>query len=205
MRTRTRAVISALAAAAALMLATSAASAGRLELTNAERGFRFVWTPITFEAAGTSVRCNLTLEGSFTRRTTTKTISAFLGLVTRAPLNTCTGGTMTTTRWPWFLVYRGFGGALPNISSLTLDINNGEFSVQPEGLPGCNFSTETGEPMRGIATISSGELTQIRADETATIGTGGGFLCEFGTRGRFIGTGTASVLGETAKTRIRLI
>jgi hypothetical protein len=206
MRTRSKLILAAISAIALLGMAVSAASASRLEVVNSERGFRIVWSPLTFEAAEATVRCNVTLEGSFTRRTTTKTLNATIGTVTRAPVNTCTGGTASSSGLPWTTTYGGFGGTLPAITSVTLRLTNARFTVQPEGLPACNATTETEEPARGIATVNAaGEITAFRADETATIGTEGGFLCFFAGRGRFIGPGTPSVLGETAKTRLRLI
>jgi hypothetical protein len=205
MRTRSKLILAAISAIAVLGMAVSA-SANRLEVVNSERGFRIAWTPLTFEAGGATVRCNVTLEGSFTRRTTTKTLGATIGSVTRAPVNTCVGGTASSSGLPWTTAYGGFGGTLPTISTVTLRLTNARFTVDPTELPACNATTEAGEPARGIAAVNaSGEITELRADETATIGTEGGFLCEFGTRGRFIGTGTASVLGESAKTRLRLI
>jgi hypothetical protein len=193
-------------AIASCAMATSVASANRLEFTNSERGFRLSWMPMTFEVAESTIRCNVTLEGSFTRRTTTKTLNAAIGKVTRAPINSCTGGTLSSSGLPWNVAYGGFGGTLPSITSITKRITNARITIQPSGLPACNMISELEEPLRAIETLNAaGEITSSRADETATIGTEGGFLCFFAGRGRFIGTGTASVLGETAKTRLRLI
>jgi hypothetical protein len=206
MRTRSKLILAAISAIALLGMAVSAASASRLEVVNSERGFRIVWSPLTFEAAEATVRCNVTLEGSFTRRTTTKTLNAAIGKVTRAPINSCTGGTLSSSGLPWNVAYGGFGGTLPSITSITKRITNARITIQPSGLPACNMISELEEPLRAIETLNAaGEITSSRADETATIGTEGGFLCFFAGRGRFIGTGTASVLGETAKTRLRLI
>ena len=205
MRTRSTLLLALVTAIALLAIATSVAAANRLDFTNRERGFRVVWTPLSFEVAAWTIRCNFTLEGSLATRTFAKRIGTHIGVVTSAPISTCSGGTFSTRGLPWSLQYGGFAGTLPTIRSITENLINARFIFQPSGLPSCEWNTEAREPSRAIETVSAGAITQARSDETATIGTSGGFLCEFGSRGRFIGTGTTTVLGGTEETSVGLI
>jgi len=88
-----------------LALAVSGTSARNLSVT--EQSLRVVWTPIEFVAGGRSARCNLTLEGSFHYRTIVKREGALSGFITRAILNTSSGGSATvlTNTLPWHLTY----------------------------------------------------------------------------------------------------
>jgi hypothetical protein len=204
----TRWVIALIAATMLLGVAATTAAAGRFQIDNAERGFRIVWTPLSFEAAGATVRCNMTLEGSFVSRSFVKRIATIIGKITSAAINTCAGGveTFLTERLPQNISYSGFSGTLPTITGLVMRVFP-QMTIDPEGaLPRCLMSPEETEPWIVIGNIGgTGELNTIRSEENSAIGTAGGFLCVFGTRGKFIGTGTASVLGGVTKTLVRLI
>lgn len=209
MRTRSKLFLVAIATTALLGLAVGTASANRLEVTNAERGFRLAWNELHFAAGGNTVTCRVTLEGSFTRRTTVKRDNEVIGKVTRAALTTpCTGGSATvlTATLPWEVQYDSFTGTLPNIESVILDLNRASFQIQIQGIEPCLAVTETNEPGRGIGAVNaSGELTTLRADPNARIGTRGGFLCSFAGKGSFEGTANATVLGETKHNVLKLI
>jgi len=182
------------AAAGLLALAVGSSSARSLSVN--EQSDRIVWTPIEFIAGANSVRCNLTLEGSFHYRVSAKTVGSLSGFITRAIVNTCTGGSVTVLvpTFPWHTVYRGFTGTLPNITGVRLDLVGFAFSVRPTGLVACLARSTTENPGRGIVNISRGTATSIRSDETATIPLNG-FLCEFAGEGSFSGTATITKLG----------
>jgi hypothetical protein len=124
MRTSVRLELAALLAAVLLSGAVSDASARALSLS--EASFRTTWGSLEF-AAGVTVRCRVTLEGSYHIRTMTKVVALLIGAVTRATVgHPCTGGEA------WFdngteteplgtapnrpishLQYGGFSGTLP--------------------------------------------------------------------------------------------
>jgi hypothetical protein len=151
----------------------------------------------------------LTLEGSFTARSILKRRGLTIGRVTRGEMNACSGGIMRLNAGllPASTTYEGFAGALPAITDVMVAFVGLFMEVDPEGaFPNCNFVTNAEEPLQGIASVNArGEITGMRAEESSTIGTAGSFLCDFGTRGRFIGRASATVLGETGHTVVRLI
>lgn len=209
MRTRSKLLVAVVTATAFLGLAVGSASANRLEVTNAERGFRFAWNEWHFSVSGETITCRLTLEGSFTTRTTVKRDNEVIGKITRAALSSpCTGGSVSvlTATLPWEVQYDSFTGTLPSIRSVIFDIVGASYQIQTPGVEPCLFISETNEPMRGIASVAaSGELTTFAADRNARIGTRGGFLCAFAGKGSFEGTANATVLGGTAHLILRLI
>jgi hypothetical protein len=193
-----------LAASMFLALAVSSTSARNLRVT--ERSLRVVWMPIEFLAAGKTARCNLTLEGSFHYRTIVKREGALSGFITRAILNTCSGGSATvlTNTLPWHLTYNGFTGTLPNITGVSISIIGVSFLARPEGSIACLARSTAENPVRAIANIGAGgSVTGLRADETASIPLEG-FFCAFGGEASFRGTGTVSALGG-GSARITLI
>jgi len=119
---------------AALMTVTGSALARTLSLSNTN--FRVVWTPLTLYEPFNffTIRCNVTLEGSFHERTFAKVFGTLVGYVTRAAIShPCTGGeawfwngtegALTgASSLPWHLRYEGFSGTLPSIASVSLTI-----------------------------------------------------------------------------------
>jgi hypothetical protein len=183
--------------AASMLMALAVGSASARNLSVNERSLRAVWTPATFIAGGSSARCNLTIEASFHYRTIVKREGALSGFVTRAILNTCTGGSSTvlSNTLPWHITYGGFGGTLPNITALRLSAIGASFTVRPEGSIACLARSTAENPVRAIANVGAGgSITGLRLDETAQIPLEG-FFCAFGGEGSFRGTGAATALG----------
>lgn len=111
--------VAALLSAALLAAAVGSAAANRLSMT--ETKFRIAYSPISFVPSfGSTVRCPVTLEGSFHSRTSTKTAGALAGFITRASLGTCESGRarINTETLPWHVQYVSFRGALPGITSI---------------------------------------------------------------------------------------
>jgi hypothetical protein len=115
----------ALAAVTATMfgaIAVSNASARNFSIN--ERFFRVAWASLeTSETAfGVSMRCPVTVEGSFHNTTMAKVLGSLLGNITRVALKneSCTGGhaTALTERLPWGISYEGFTGRLPAIETI---------------------------------------------------------------------------------------
>lgn len=214
MRNRSKLVLAVLAATFVLGIGTSASSARAIEVLNWEKGFRIVWNPLAFSGAGKTIRCPVTLEGTFHRHTFAKVARTLLGYITRAivkgELPPCTGGRarILAESLPWHVQYSSFAGTLPAITRITLRLVGAAFSIRPNSFPEvtCLARTSDTEPAIGNAIVSSGEIRTLEAEAGARIGlTGEGGICEFAGEGGFSGNGTATILGETAPIRIRLI
>ncbi len=202
--------VAALIAALAFGAALAGTSAARsIRLANGESGFRFTWSQVQFIAGGSTVRCALTLEGSFSARTFAKTVGGVIGRVTRATLNTCSGGSATVLRetLPWTLQYAAFGGTLPRITSITTHLIGASVSVQPTGSLAC--LARASELHLWPILIAIGLfllLAEPVFEEGAEIPlTGEGGLCAFAGAGHVGGTGAATILGGTAQTTVELI
>ena len=137
----TKTLMACVIVAAALLASVTTTFANRISVTS--RTFRSVWTPFTIrdrEALGTerTVRCNLTLEGSFHSGTIAKVAGSLVGYINRASLGSpCTGGTASVLResLPWHLEYSSFVGTLPSISELRYGLSGFALDVNPEGEP----------------------------------------------------------------------
>jgi hypothetical protein len=217
MQIHPRTALIALTAAVVLAIAASAASANRL--STSERSFLIRWSPLTFSStAGSSIRCSVTLDGSFHSSTITKTTGLLIGYINGATIAgtsgngrevVCAGGTATALRetFPWHAQYNGFGGTLPRITAINFVLIGESLRVDPEGSfePACLMRSEAAHPGRGIINLgASGEATGMEADETALIPLSGGFGCGIA-EGRFSGRGTIQNAANTANITVRLI
>jgi hypothetical protein len=185
----------------ALLLAVMVATATATTFTVVERAIRANWSTMTFESSGASVRCPVTLEGSFTQGTFAKVARSRIGNVTRGVIGTCTGGTarILAETLPWTIQYSSFAGTLPNITSVTMRMVGGGFQITPTGGPTCTARSTEESPivMIGQREGPTGKVTGLRIEEANTIPLSGEALCSF-LRGRIIGTsGAPTVLGET--------
>jgi hypothetical protein len=196
MHIRSRILLALAGTAAIVAMASSVASATRLA-TN-ESHFVIAWTPLEFQASGASpatVRCNVTLGGSFHSRTISKVAGQLIGAITEAIVNTCSGGTARalTEKLPWHVQYGSFSGTLPNITGVTLKLIGAAFSIIPTGSMQCLAVTSTTEPALGIGNreTRTGAITGLRAEEATEIELKGGFFesCRLD-KGHFRGTGT---------------
>lgn len=156
-----------LSAAAVLAASVTSASAGRLSLNS--QAISATWSPMEFGAGGASVRCNVTLEGSFHSRTLTKTHQSLVGYITRAGLaRPCAGGTVwlyngsevnevlgtrLANSLPWHLRYEGFTGTLPTITSIWLELTGMRFLTRATVLGItilCVYTVPTINPLRVV-------------------------------------------------------
>jgi hypothetical protein len=196
---------------AALLLAAmvSSASANRLSVSN--QAFRVVFTPLTFQSSeegGVQVRCNVTLEGSFHTRTIVKTANSLIGHISRASLNSCSGGTATILQasLPWHVQYRSFTGTLPNITGVVLGLVGAAFLLDT-ALADCLYQSTAASPAVGTVNISSGRATTLTASErfAIPIRTSLSVGCAFAQNGFFTGSGTVTLLGNTTVISVTLI
>lgn len=184
MHTRSKLLLAGLAATLLLAAGVQTASANRLSLGET----RFTWTWSSFEqhVLEVTIRCPLTLTGSFHGSTLAKTVGLLLGVVTSARVNAeaCTGGSATVLMFdlPWHVKYRSFQGRLPAVTSLKFDVIDVSmrFATSSGIIPDCLWRTTAIEPLGITAVVSSGSIVTIQADPTAGIDPIG-FLpvCEF--------------------------
>jgi hypothetical protein len=188
----------------ALSVAVSTASANRLSMTS--RAIRSVWRVVEFTASpGITVRCPLTVEGSFHSATFHKIRRALIGYMTRAGFGasaSCTGGGMTvlTETLPWHVTYEKFEGTLPNITHVGVEVIGAGVRIEERSLGACLARA----PAPGIEflLVPFEPITIIWRPSSFT----GGALCSLvreatmeGDNGRF------TQLGNTIGVSIRLI
>jgi len=209
MRMTLRFAFAAIASAVVLASAVGLASANRLSVTN--QRFRAVWTPLTFsESFGFfTVRCNITMEGSFHSATIVKTIGSLIGYVTTANVShPCTGGEAwawngterflrTGTSLPWHLTYEGFTGTLPGITGVRILLVRPKFTIEVRGV--C-LATYQPTNQNGTALVSGGTMRIQAGTETSRAIEGN---CP---AGAFNGTSnTVTLQGTATAITIRLI
>jgi hypothetical protein len=132
MHNRSKLMLAALASA--LLLAAFVGSASAAHLSQSETRFRVTYSPLSFVPSfGSTVRCPVTLEGSFTERTIPKTVAP-IGRVTSVTVGTCESGRAraNTETLPWTIEYASFEGTLPNITAISQHLVRPSFEVDGE-------------------------------------------------------------------------
>ena len=209
-----RLILCGLTAAFVLATAAGSASAGKLSLSN--RVIRATWAALEFATEpGFSIRCPVTLEGSFHSNTIRKVIGALVGYITRASVKSdgigCAGGNMTLLQetLPWHIRYNGFQGTLPRIEVVRINIIDFSVLILFETITGCLFRSTAASPLVGALLMNSGtgQVTGLLLDEL------GGIpkvrdLGPLGPCGRVAspkGTAGVTLLGTATAISIRLI
>jgi hypothetical protein len=185
MRTSVKLILTALAASLLLSAMVSTASARSLSTSN--QNIRATWTSLEFEAPGNTIRCQVTLEGSFHTRTIAKSPEALIGAITKAIVNqsACTNGsgatfngveryngTTTPNTLPWHLQYNSFTGTLPNILTVRVALSRFRFGIT---IPfACTAQVgNTTDRIVAAAALGAGreitELTPVEGSNTATV------------------------------------
>jgi hypothetical protein len=130
-----------LALAATLVLASGITTASARILSVSESSFLARWNSLEFISLVT-IRCRVTLDGSFHSRTIQKVARALIGAITRVFIShPCTGGEGwaddgtpnpggTTNRLPFHLTYENFTGTLPEIRTIGLLLSRISFVLQ---------------------------------------------------------------------------
>jgi len=220
MRLHARYLLAAISAAVALGALVGSASANNLSLSN--QRFRTTWSALEFIASSTSttVRCAVTLEGSFHSATIRKVERALIGHVTAAMVRRpCTGGTawahngrevnevlgntVLPQTLPWHVTWEGFTGTLPNISSVRILLSEAAFTIRA-GLFGintlCVYRTGASGNATGTIALAAGVAQSISAGGEISSSSGG-----FCPRGSFAGVGRVMLQGNTTSITVRLI
>jgi len=149
-------------ASAGLLLAAlgSAASARRLSFssnapTTSFRELRFV------SDLGSST-CPVTLEGSLHVNTISKVAESLIGSITRTRLGFCQIGTATipAETLPWHVRYSSFGGLLPAISRVNVNIIGFTMKYRDTSIGLlCTIRSTATEPLIGTYNVSGGVIT----------------------------------------------
>ncbi len=160
-----------------LLLTTSSAAANRLSV-NVDT-FRIIWNTMSFTtAAGTTIRCKVTLQGSFTSRVIAKTLGATMGEITAASIAECSGGRMVflTETLPWTILYRGYVSALPNITAVLVTMSG--ISFRWGTISTCLYSVPAETPLifGCVRTPETTQIVLVNPEPTAIPSTS--WLCE---------------------------
>jgi hypothetical protein len=211
MRIRSTLVLALPIAAAVLAAAVATAPANRFEFPNWERGIRLTWSAFEIIPGTVTIRCPVTMEGSFHSQTLAKVARTLFGYVTRATVNegACTGGSarVLAESLPWHGQYLAFAGTLPVITRISIRVVGARINTLIPGRA-CLITTTEAEPATFIFTVNgSQELSSVEAEGAGGAGIAREFLCMAGETGRthFRGITTPTVLGGTALIRVRLI
>ena len=189
----------------ALTVTVSTASASHLSMTS--RTIRSVWRVVEFTASpGITVRCPLTVEGSFHSATFHKVRRALIGFMTRANFGSgasCTGGGMTvlTETLPWHVTYERFEGTLPNITHVGAEVIGAGVRIEERTLGAC-LARSTAAGWIEFLLVPFEPITIIWHPSSFT----GGAFCSFVSEATMEGdNGRFTQLGNTTGVSIRLI
>jgi len=221
MRRSPKPILAVFAVTFLLATAVSTASATRISLSN--QNIRATYTSLEFVSEGVvTIRCQVTLEGSFHARTMTKVVRNLLGAITKAAVKqeACTNGreaafngveryngTTSPNTLPWHLTYESFTGALPNISSINNLISRFRFGLETAGLCTGQYGSETDNLTATATREAGGGLTTLTPVEGRNVMTlirrDAGLACPATHRIR--GTGQLFQLGTTTRVSVTLI
>jgi len=208
---RTSAKLGLTALIAALLLSAAISTAGARSLSVSSQTIRATWSRLEFneEGIGLSVRCQVTLEGSFHSRTITKVRGALIGAITRVNVFTerCTGGfAKGKPPFPWHITYESFTGTLPTITSVRLLLARFRFLLIVPGLATCEYGTST-DNVIGSANLSAGVVTSlepVRGSNSAHKVEPSTLFCP--NEGQLVGPeGVVTALNSTARITVTLI
>jgi hypothetical protein len=160
----TTAKLGAAALVVALMLSAAGGTASARSLSVNKEDIRAAWNSFEIEIGIGKIRCQVTMEGSFHRRTIPKVVGTLIGVMTRAVFKTetCVNARTTVGGLPWHLTYEGFAGNLPNITSILILLSEylltfgRVFSTATE----CSYGTAS-DRLIYTAAVSSGTMTNI--------------------------------------------
>ena len=192
---------------ATILLAAATHTATARSLSFNTQTIRATWSSLEFAGAVT-VRCRLTLEGSFHTRTTAKVARTLIGAITRATIDeaNCTNGTgrPRNETLPWHLTYEGFAGTLPNINAVFALISRFRLNAIVPGLCTGDYGIAT-DNITGRANNTGAEVTSLEpvvGRNRLTLHSGTAFCPA---SGNFAGTATVTLLNTTTRIRITLI
>jgi len=200
-------------AGASLLLATAIHTASARNLSISNQRFLVFWSKIEFRENGgfVSLRCRITLDGSFHERTIVKSRGSLIGAVTRVDVdkNNCTGGqALAKGPFPWHVTYDSFTGALPNITTIRIGISRFRYLLIAPGLATCEYGNATDNVIASVG-LTGGEITSmtpVEGSNTTTLIEGTAFCPA---AGRLVteasDRGVVTLLNSNTRIRITLI
>jgi hypothetical protein len=198
MHTRSKLLLAALTSALLLAALVSSASANRIAAS--ETSFRVTFSPLSFiPSFGSTVRCPVTLAGSFHSRTITKTAGSLIGYINSATVGTCETGRarVNAETLPWHIQYASFNGTLPNITGIVQNLIRPSFEIQGEifGIRvTCRYTTPSQSGTNNRETTRGTITSLVPGSESTSSETGG---CP---SGRQSGSGNVTTPGGAAIT-----
>jgi len=208
MRNSIKLGLTALMATMLLASALSTASARNLSISVVD--WRVNWSRLEFSSSIVTVRCQVSLEGSFHSRVIPKTQRLLIGSITRISVfeERCTGGRVRPEKPPpWHLTYEGFTGRLPNIETLRLLIQRFQFAIIAAGIT-CKYGTSTDNITGDAAFNAVAEITTFTPTAGRNIANlleGGGLCPATGTLTSTPPDGGVNLLTDNTKVRVTLI
>jgi hypothetical protein len=149
---------------AALLLAATLSTASARNLSLNEQGILVSWFSLEFQNVNATVRCPVTLDGSFHSRTIPKIGNLLIGAITEVRIKSasCTNGSasINNATLPWHILYRGFNGSLPALRAVLLEIGRFRFTATALGIP-CTYGNATDTITYSGAVSASGEITEL--------------------------------------------
>jgi len=190
-----------------VLMISAVGKAGRFSISSST--FRQTYSTISFEGGlfGT-VRCPVTLEGSFHSRTMAKTAESLIGLITRAIVGeaACASGRarFKTETLPWHIRYSSFTGTLPTITAVKRVSFGARINLPIEGRD-CFYNAAVPNRYLSIELIkdASGRITQVRFSADVEPEPSNIFPCPPTVRAD--GQGTETVLGGATGITLTLI
>jgi len=208
---------------AALAVACAVGSSSAREFSISHRGIRATWASLEFRAEFGTIRCPVTIEGSFHANGFGKTVGNLIGAVFGANVQqeACVGGRVSAFNGtepynggtapqtlPGHYTFFAYSGTLPNVTAVYLELSRNRWGVRDSGgfCTGqygtaedrlrLGFNREAGGRITSVETVAaSNRLTLFRRD--------GGFLCP--PRGEVLGTGQVAAQGTTTRIALTLI
>jgi hypothetical protein len=135
------------------------ASARNLSFSN--QNISSSWSRLEVDKVSSTVRCELSLEGSLTSRTITKVARTLIGAITRATFPACTDGTRSARALPWHLTYESFSGTLPRISRINLLLSRSLIHEEIFGMINCDYGTSADNITFSGSVGSFGEISGL--------------------------------------------
>jgi len=173
-------------------LAAGTAAAGRLEVSSVP--FTISFNPLAITYGVTTIRCPVTLEGTFAARTFAKTTGGQVASLTRANVATssCVNGRMTYNNegLPWRVNYTSFSGALPSIAAIRTALVGVSFNIEGPLIPPCRFTTSSASSWNTeLNREAGGTVTSVSAAGTISSETINCSSASFSETGRLTGEG----------------
>lgn len=217
MSTSLRLMLAAMAAVLLLAFGLGTASARNLSITIEK--FKATWRSLEFVSEFVTIRCPVTLEGSFSSRTIAKVLGLLIGPVNRAVVKqeACTNGRVaafngsetyngstTSNTLPWHISFEVFFGRLPAIESVSILFSRFRFGVTAPGLCTGQYGTAENRILFSLPLNAGGEvtgITPVAGSNTVNLLRTDSGICP--TTGRLAGSGSiAEPGGITIKIRL---